>query len=165
MLGPYAASWAVEQCEENGKTAGEFWSAQARICRWNMAMILKSYISTSLLSSLFAACIFTLLSDSGFRGIYWFIFGLTFVISLPLNLLFLFFAIKIHENFRGFFALVFVFFMGFASGSAVIYLFLQGIPEINVISLIYGLFGAGVGVMSMVLYWLLDGFFRKRLLS
>ncbi|WP_152969548.1 hypothetical protein [Paracidovorax avenae] len=128
-------------------------------------MILKSYISTSLLSSFFVACIFTLLSDSGFRGVYWFIFGLTFVISLPLNLLFLFFAIRIHENFRGVFALVFVFFMGFASAHAVIYLFLQRIPEINEISWFYGFFGAGAGVMSMVIYWLLDGFFRKRSLS
>ncbi len=128
-------------------------------------MLFKSYISTSLLSSLFVACTFTLFSDSGFRGVYWFIFGLTFVISLPLNLLFLFFAIEINMKFGGAFALVFVFFMGFASVSAVIYFLLQRIPGVDVISLSYGFFGAGAGVVSMVLYWVLDGFFRRRLFS
>ncbi|WP_152034040.1 hypothetical protein [Paracidovorax avenae] len=131
----------------------------------SVAMLFKSYISTSLLSSLFVACTFTLFSDGGFRGVYWFIFGLTFFISLPLNLLFLFFAIKINMKFGGAFAFVFVFFMGFASVSAVIYFLLQRIPGMDVISLFYGFFGAGAGVVSMVLYWVLDGFFRRRLLS
>ncbi|WP_208909071.1 hypothetical protein [Paracidovorax avenae] len=98
----------------------------------SVAMLFKSYISTSLLSSLFVACTFTLFSDGGFRGVYWFIFGLTFFISLPLNLLFLFFAIKINMKFGGAFAFVFVFFMGFASVSAVIYFLLQRIPGMDV---------------------------------
>ncbi|XDF33842.1 hypothetical protein RBH89_16740 [Paracidovorax avenae] len=124
-------------------------------------MQVKSYIISSLLSSFLLASIFVFFSDRGYRGVYWFIWGVTFFVSLILNLMLLASALKVGERFGVYFAFVYAFFLGLFVVNLLLFMILKRYPGLDVITFYYSIFGGLGGLFAVFLYMLIDGFLKN----
>ncbi|WP_208911430.1 hypothetical protein [Paracidovorax avenae] len=124
-------------------------------------MQVKSYIFSSFLSSFLLASIFVFFSDRGYRGVYWFIWGLTFLISLILNLMLLASALKIGEKFGISFAFVYAFLLGLFVVNLLLFMMLKRYPGLDAITFYYSIFGGLGGLFSVFLYVVVDNFLKN----
>ncbi len=117
-----------------------------------MSYSTRFFITSTLISSFFIASLFLVFSDQAYRKLYFFIWTPVFVIAIISNIILLPLVTKLYSMSGTSCGIGSAFVLGALLTHGILFIISRRLPDLDEISLYYGLFGGAAGLISFASY-------------